>query len=198
MKKTSYFLPALVIVIIELIIYFWTKNKTTVDPEFYLLTSRYSARVSFAMIIYALYWVASDGLYKIFSSPKALKNFKILVAMLMLNHLIHFYFLFMNYSVTAQSLIRVKSAFGFLGYLAIIILPLKIHGKKALNKNLFRGIHTYLFVISGICLGKYLGRVVDVSCWEIDVLIVTFVILLVVGLVWNVFGLIKDGKSPLK
>jgi len=194
MNKSNYLIPAVLIVLIELVIYFWTNSITTEKTEFYLLTSRYSARISFAMIIYFLFWTGSEGLPKIFGNPRLLRNFKILAMMLMLNHLIHFYLLSMNYWVNDLSLIRPKSAFGFIGYLAIILLPIFLWKKQELTRSVYRSIKTYLFIISGICLGKYIERVVDVSCGEVDFLILVFVIFLAVGMIWNVVRIIIDSR----
>jgi hypothetical protein len=108
MKKRTVGLSFL-IVICELAIYTRTTSLSSDESFYYQLAARYSARVSFMLLVGILCWTGIKGLKFIYEKESRRKLFVTLLLVLALNHLIHFYFLAMNFNAKSLELREFKT-----------------------------------------------------------------------------------------
>lgn len=174
----------------------FTQAAQNPHDEIFQLAARYSARVSLLLVIAILLWTGTRGLRHIYGTDQRREWFVALVGGLSLNHLIHFYFLAMNFQARGLYLLEIKNLPGAVAYLVIVIAPFYLWHKTELTPKLHRTILIasvpVLFVFTGTYV-KRLGQ--DLNLPIAKALLVGNLLLLLVLIGLNVYRIFRM-KQP--
>lgn len=160
----KYALPVLLVIVLiiwELIIYTISVKIANSSTSEFQLAARYSARSSFALLAIILFWIGSSGLISIYKNISTKNLFIITLFLLMVNHLIHFGYLFMNYSANNKTLLQAKNVAGALAYLMLLAAPWYLCKNDKLTRNRYKQIIIFLAFISLIFIATYIGRLTN-------------------------------------
>ena len=163
-------LPLLIalICVIELLIYLWADWTATLDKStffgieakfIFAKAARNAGRVSAAIFLPTLLMVGYYGLREIYQDQKKRDAFLVLTILFLVNHLIHFIYLYMNFKVRSMQLIAEPNIHGFITFSLIIIAPIILHTCKNLNRLLYFAIILHLFNISYFMNITFLSKV---------------------------------------
>jgi len=157
----------IVVVILEVLNYFYSLNhlgyfqnvQATFNSDvFYSLTARYSARISFAILIGLSLWIISKSLLTIVANPNK-KDWLIGgVAAFSVNHLIHFYFLFKNFEVNGMDVWDKSNSFGALAYVILSIAPLFFWKIRLWTRLRYYLLHGFIALMLVVCVFTYSTR----------------------------------------
>jgi hypothetical protein len=180
----------------EAVVYTWACTVSPNDTMYFTLAARYSARISFLIFASLLCWMGISGLKTIYANENKRQLFVCILFSLALNHLIHFYFLAMNFEANGLELIVFKNLPGAATYVVLTVAPLLLWNKTDLTKRRYRMILSGFAMVSVLFIGTYIKRfsqemVVPVSRYLLVFNLTTIVIL--IGL--NVFRVVREGKK---
>lgn len=153
-------LPLLILLVIcvELLIYFWAV--WTTDHEFvFNKCARNSGRFSTGIILLALLMVGFYGLKKIFLEERKKENFLILMTLFSINHFIHLFFVITSFKSHALPFNISDNIHGFITFIFLIILPFMIWKATKLSKGLYILIILHLFNVSYFICQTFLSKV---------------------------------------
>ena len=163
-------IPILIISIVglEIAIYLWavwtskldTSNLFAIEPEFvFNKCARNSGRVSSALILIILLMVGYFGLKSIYIDNSKKNSFRILITLFAINHLIHFFYVFMNFKSHTMLLNVSENKHGFITFIFILLIPIILWIFKNLNAVLYVGIILHLFNVSYFINETFLSKV---------------------------------------
>lgn len=152
-------LPALIAFIccVELLIYLWAAWTATFDrSSFFGIESKYifakcarnAGRVSAAIFLLTLVMVGYYGLRRIYADERKKDAFRILLTLFMVNHLIHFIFLYLNLTILSKPLISEGNLHGFITFIFIVLVPVTLWRYGRLTRLLYPFILLHLFNVS--------------------------------------------------
>ena len=184
------------IVILEILIFYWSMSIGHSENYYFQLAARFSARVSFFILVSLLAWMGFTGLKKIYATEWTRKNYVTLILMLMVNHLIHFGFLWMNYQVNDISMMEANNVVGVIGYIAITLAPLYLWNKSQLTPQLYLKIYSFLFAITFIFTFSYIDRLSKALPFPTPKVYFIISLLVIAGLlVLNALRILREGHS---
>ena len=192
--KSKFVISIVTIALLEVLIYVYSNQISGDETILWQLSARYSARTSFVLISSILLWTGWKGLRHIYSIENNRKNFLLLIALLTINHLIHFGFLYMNFQANGMELFSAPSSAGAVGYLALVGLPIYLWNRRELTGGLYKIIYAVLFTLIGIFFVTYFGRLSQEMPIRSPMVLYQInmgIIVLLFGL--NVFRIIKKG-----
>jgi hypothetical protein len=152
-------MPLLIALIfcIEALIYLWAAwTATLVRSNFFAIESQFifakaarnSGRVSAAIFLVTLLMVGYYGLKEIFPDEKKKDTFRILMTLFVVNHLIHFIYLYLNFRCHEKPLMTSANEHGFFTFIFIIIAPVILWTNINLNRVLYFAIIIHLFNVT--------------------------------------------------
>lgn len=153
---------------IEVLIYLWAAWTATLDrSNFFSIESKFifakaarnSGRVSAAIFLITLLVVGYYGLKEIYKDEEKKDAFRILVTLFLINHLIHFIFLFLNVTCLEKPLLTHGNVHGFFTFIFIIIAPFILWTFKKLNWLLYAAILLHLFNVTYFMNKTFLSKV---------------------------------------
>lgn len=156
LKKLAAYIS--IIILVELIIFFWSAYISDTDTMSFQLAARYSARVSFFLILTILFRTGRSGLNTIYQEEGRRGNYLQLIVLFSINHLIHFFYLSMNLWFNNLSIINGRNVIGALAYVAIVFAPFCLWRRRVMSRRLYSVIYSFLFGITAIFFVTYLGR----------------------------------------
>ena len=161
-----------IICCIEIVIYLWAAWTATLDlsnffgiePKFiFAKAARNSGRISAAIFLLTLLMVGYYGLKEIFLEEKKKDAFRILITLFLVNHLIHFGFLYLNFTSHAKPLITDGNMRGIFTFIFIVVAPFILWNCKKLNSLLYLAIILHLFNVSYFMNRTFLSKVKPVD-----------------------------------
>ena len=163
-------LPLLIALIlcIEVLIYLWAAWTATLDRSnffgieakfIFAKAARNSGRVSAAIFLVTLLMVGYYGLREIYRDPKKKESFLIVTILFLVNHLMHFIFLYLNFKILSKQLIAEPNIHGFITFSLIIIAPVILWACKNLNRLLYFAIILHLYNVSYFMNETFLSKV---------------------------------------
>ncbi len=186
----------LIILITEVIIFWWSGQSTDLVTARYSLAARWSARVSLLIFGGLSVWIIVSGLHKIYADKKRRQWFVLMIAAIGVNHLIHFIFLYINFEVNDMNLFTLKSAGGTLGYVIMTVSPIYLWNRVELDKFLYKTITGSFLFIHVIAILTYLGR------WNKGLplasgkeVYIGLMVMAIVLLIMNVYRIFADRKG---
>jgi hypothetical protein len=166
-KKQLPFLIALVC-LAEVLIYLWAAWTATlglsnffgIEAKFiFAKAARNSGRVSAAIFLATLLMVGYYGLKEIYRDQKKKDSFFILITVFLVNHLVHFIYLYLNFKTLSKPLVNEANTHGFITFCLIIIAPVILWNCKNLNRLLYFAIILHLFNVSYFMNITFLSKV---------------------------------------
>lgn len=143
---------------LEVVIYLWAV--WTTEAEFvFNKCARNSGRASSALILIILLMVGYYGLKRIYLDDKKKDSFRVLITLFAVNHLIHFFYVFMNFKSHAMALNIFENKHGFITFIFILLIPFILWIYKNLNRLLYFGIILHLFNVSYFINETFLSKV---------------------------------------
>jgi hypothetical protein len=143
---------------LEAVIYLWAI--CTTETEFVFdKCARNAGRASSAIILITLLMVGYYGLKGIYLDDKKKDAFRILITLFAINHLVHFFYVFMRFKSHFEAIDIAENLHGFITFIFIIIVPFILWTFKDLNKLLYFGIILHLFNVSYFICKTFLGKV---------------------------------------
>ena len=124
----------LLISTIELLVFVFSKSITSNAAVYWQLAARYSARITFYILCIILFWTGIKGLKNIYANEKTRILLINLFALLAINHLIHFYFIYKNFEINNYEWFKAKHIAGSIVYPILVITPLYL-GKQKIIKS---------------------------------------------------------------
>ncbi|MCW3124420.1 MAG: hypothetical protein JWO03_78 [Bacteroidetes bacterium] len=163
-------LPLLIAVIccLELLIYLWavwtaSLGRSTffgIEAKFiFAKAARNAGRVSAAIFLATLLMIGYYGLKEIYQDQKKKDSFLILTTLFLVNHLIHFIYLYLNFKTLSKQLIAPANTHGFVTFALIIIAPVILWTCTNLNRLLYFAIILHLYNISYFINETFLSKV---------------------------------------
>lgn len=146
------------VIIGEIGVFFLASQLSEIDTVQYQLAARYSARISFAIIVLMLAWTGLAGLKRIYSKETSRELLMLSLLTFAVNHLIHFIFIVLNFRANGWSLLQARNGFGSIGYVLLSLAPLYLWKRKELNRSLHAQIGAFLLVVLSIFFITYFGR----------------------------------------
>ncbi|MFT7085906.1 MAG: hypothetical protein ACJAV5_001628 [Vicingaceae bacterium] len=156
---TKYRLPLSVIAIValEALIVIWFTF--TIDESlFFEKCARNSGRVSAGINLALLLFIGKFGLKNIYESSKR-ETFHILVVMYAVNHLIHGYFIYQNFSYKSYELKFMDPLHGFITFVLVLLFPLFTWKVKQLSKLTYTIIILHFFNTTYFLILTFYGRI---------------------------------------
>ena len=132
-------LPILIslIVILNLLIYFWAYFTIQPSETIFAECARNSGRTSAAINLILLLMLGYYGLKTIYRDKFKMKAYQILIILFTVNHLIHLLFVFQNFKLQEMELNVSENIHGFLTFICLILIPIIIFSYKNLSKVLY-------------------------------------------------------------
>jgi hypothetical protein len=165
-KKLPLFIA--LICCIEVLIYLWAAWTSTLDRSnffgievqfIFAKAARNSGRVSAAIFLATLLMVGYYGLKGIFNHQRMKDSFLILLILFLVNHFIHFVYLYLNFTSHAKQLVAAPNTRGFATFALIILAPIIVWNCKNLNRLLYVAIILHLFNVSYFMNITFLSKV---------------------------------------
>ena len=163
-------LPLFIVLIccIEVLIYLWAvwtasldrSNFFGIEAKFiFAKAARNAGRVSAAIFLATLLTVGYYGLREIYQDQKKKDAFLVLMTIFLVNHLIHFIYVFLNFKTLSKQLVAEANIHGFITFMLIIIAPIILWSCKNLNRLLYFAIILHLFNVSYFMNITFLSKV---------------------------------------
>ena len=163
-------LPLLIALVccIELSIYLWASWTATLDlSTFFGIEARFifakaarnAGRVSAAIFLATLLMVGYYGLREIYRDEKKRESLLVLTIVFLVNHLIHFIFLYLNFKILSKQLVADANTRGFVTFACIIIAPVILWTCSKLNRLLYFAIILHLYNVSYFMNETFLSKV---------------------------------------
>jgi len=163
-------LPLLIALIIclEIVIYlwaFWTStldksNFFAIDSEFiFNKCARNSGRVASAINLIILLMIGYFGLKQIYRDDQKNNNFRVLITLFAVNHLIHFFFVFQTFKQHTMALNISENKHGFITFICILLIPVVLWTFKKLNRTLYICIILHLFNVSYFIMETFYNKI---------------------------------------
>lgn len=163
-------LPLLILVIIcsEVLIYlwsFWTStfsedNFFAIEPEFiFNKCARNSGRVSSALNLIILVMIGYLGLKNIYADDKKKDQFRILITLFAINHLLHFFFVFQTFAHHDMALKISENKHGFFTFICIQLMPILLWTYKKFGTLLYVLIILHLFNVSYFIMDTFYDKI---------------------------------------
>ena len=163
-------LPLLIALVccIELSIYLWASWTATLDlSTFFGIEARFifakaarnAGRVSAAIFLATLLMVGYYGLREIYRDEKKRESLLVLTIVFLVNHLIHFIFLYLNFKILSKQLVADANTRGFITFACIIIAPFILWTCSKLNRLLYFAIILHLYNVSYFMNETFLSKV---------------------------------------
>jgi len=150
------------VLLLEAANYFYSSGLSQNADQFYSLTARYSARITFFLLVSLAIWIVLKGLHALMDSSKSREVLLAGLTAVAVNHLIHFYFLYQNFQVNGLDLWTKAVSFGALAYVFLSLAPIYFWTIKRLGSKQYALIHFFVMLLLAICVFTYssrLGRV---------------------------------------
>ncbi len=151
-------IPGFIIILCEWAIFQWAKGESPYIDFQFQLAARYSARVSFLLFVGILCWTGIKGVKHIYLNEKNRILFVSLLFLLALNHLIHFYFLSMNFEVRGMDLREFKNLPGAVAYIVLTLSPFFLWNKQELTRSRYQIILVGFTLVTLLFIGTYIKR----------------------------------------
>ncbi|HSY76347.1 MAG TPA: hypothetical protein VK890_05795, partial [Bacteroidia bacterium] len=117
---------------LEAVIYLWAV--WTTEAEFVFdKCARNAGRASSAIILITLLMVGYYGLKGIYLDDKKKNAFRVLITLFAINHLIHFFYVFMRFKSHSETIDIAENLHGFITFIFILIIPFILLACKNLN-----------------------------------------------------------------
>jgi len=163
-------LPQLValIVCLDILIYLWAFLTSTIDlSSFFAIESEYifdkcarnSGRVASALNLIILLMMGYFGLKQIYLDDKKKDNFRVLITLFAVNHLVHFFFVFQTFKHHTMALNISENKHGFITFICIQVMPIVLWKIKNLNKVLYVSIILHLFNTSYFIMETFYSKI---------------------------------------
>lgn|GEM_PF-1552589 len=143
------------VLILEVLNYYCTIGITSNSDEFYSLTARYSARISFVLLVGLGGWIIAKGFLTLITDQKKKDLLLGGIAAFTVNHLIHFYFLYKNFEVNDLDLWTKSVSFGAIAYVILTIAPLYFWKIRLWTRTRYYLLHGFLILMIAICVFTY-------------------------------------------
>ena len=157
---TNYRLPMSIIAIValEALIVLWFTF--TIDESlFFEKCARNSGRVSAGINLTLLLFIGRFGLKKIYHESSKREAFHILVVMYAVNHLIHGYFIYQNFTNKSYDLAFMDPLHGFITFVLVLLFPLFTWKVKQLSKLTYTIIILHFFNTTYFLILTFYGRI---------------------------------------
>ena len=163
-------LPLLIALIIclEILIYLWAFWTSTLDKSnFFAIESEFifdkcarnSGRIASALNLIILLMIGYFGLKQIYLDEKKKDEFRILMTVFAVNHLVHFFFVFQTFKHHTMTLSISGNKHGFITFIYILLMPIIIWAFKNLNKVLYICIIFHLFNVSYFIMETFYNKI---------------------------------------
>lgn len=163
-------LPLLIALIIclEIVIYLWAYWTSTLDKSNFLAIdsefifnkcARNSGRVASAINLIILLMIGYFGLKQIYRDDKKNNNFRVLITLFAVNHLIHFFFVFQTFKQHTMALNISENKHGFITFICILLIPIVLWRFKNLNRALYICIIIHLFNVSYFIMETFYNKI---------------------------------------
>jgi hypothetical protein len=150
-------LSTFAIIALEALIIIWFTF--TVDESlFFEKCARNSGRVSAGINLALLLFIGKFGLKNIYESSKR-EALHILIVIYAINHLIHGYFIYQNFTHKSYDLTFMDPKHGFITFLLVLIFPLFTWKLKNLSKLTYTIIILHLFNTTYFLILTFYGRI---------------------------------------
>lgn len=137
MFKVKLLILISLIVIMNLLIYFWAYFTIQPSETIFSECARNSGRTSAAINLILLLMLGYYGLKTIYRDKFKMKAYQILIILFTVNHLIHLLFVFQNFKLQEMELNVSENIHGFLTFICLILIPIIIFSYKNLSKVLY-------------------------------------------------------------
>ncbi|MEQ8470891.1 MAG: hypothetical protein RIC35_06875 [Marinoscillum sp.] len=156
--KKKWAILILMLVFFEVLVYILAVEASPDHTLVFQLAARYSARISLFIYVGLLSWLAYKGLVNIYDNSHLRNTFKLSFSGLVINHIIHFYFLFTNFQVHGLDLLQPRSILGVITYFSLIVTSIFLWITEDLNRRLYLTVWSCLVIAAIVFLGTYIGR----------------------------------------
>jgi uncharacterized membrane protein len=153
---------------LELLIYLWAVWTATLDRStffgieakfIFAKAARNAGRVSAAIFLATLLMVGYYGLRAIYQDQKKRESFLVLTILFLVNHLIHFIYLYLNFKTLSKQLVADANTRGFVTFALIIVAPVILWKVTNLNRLLYFAIIFHLYNVSYFMNETFLSKV---------------------------------------
>jgi hypothetical protein len=163
-------LPLLILLVIslEFLIYVWAYCTAALDENnFFAIESEFifdkcarnSGRVSSAFNLIILFMAGYFGLKQIFLDEKKKDQFRILITLFAVNHLLHFFFVFQTFKHHMMPLNISENLHGFITFISVLIIPVILWSSTKLNRVLYIYIILHLFNVSYFIMETFYNKI---------------------------------------
>lgn len=163
-------LPLLIALIIclEIVIYLWAFWTSTLDKSnFFAIESEFifdkcarnSGRVSSALHLIILLMIGYFGLKQIYLDDKKKDEFRVLITLFAVNHLVHFFFVSQTFKHHTMALNISENKHGFITFICIQLIPIILWTFKNLNQLLYISIILHLFNTSYFIMETFYNKI---------------------------------------
>ncbi len=122
---------------------------TLEDHDFlYGKAARNSGRASAGINLLMLIGIAYYGLKSIYKNQKKRDALRVIITLLAINHLIHFFFVYQNFKSRFVEFNPVEHLHGMITFICILLVPLLLWKIKKLNALIYFGIILHLFNVT--------------------------------------------------
>ncbi len=150
--------PILIMIVLEVFVQSYASVITEDIDVLYSLRSRYSARISFAILSILGLWIASLGLHTIFANEEKRNILIGGITAFSINHLIHYFYLYNNFEVNDLDIQSKYVSFGALAYIVLALAPLVIWRWNTLTRGRYYLIYGFIILMISICIFTYSSR----------------------------------------
>ncbi len=163
-------LPLLIslVICIEIVIYWWAYRTSTVEKSnFFAIESdfifdkcaRNSGRVSSALNLVILLMIGYFGLKRIYVDHVKKDQFRVLITLFAVNHLVHFFFVFQTFKHHTMALNISENLHGFLTFMSVLLIPVILWTSKKLNRLLYVYIILHVFNVSYFIMETFYNKI---------------------------------------
>ena len=156
-KKLLFFI--VIILVLNILIYWRALVTLEFDNLVFAECARNSGRTSAALNLTMLMMIGFYGSKRIFMNPAKVSTFRILATLFTVNHLVHFFFVSLNFKSQHTPLEISENIHGFVTFISIILFPFAVWTIKSINTTFGILIVIHLtnvtFLISKTFYGRY-------------------------------------------
>lgn len=184
------------ICVVEFIVYLYAAQITHILDLRYQLAARFSARISFLMFSGLVVWIGIEGLREISIYKYSRRLLVYWMMAIGVNHLIHFYYLAMNYHLKELSLLELNSAGGAVAYILLLSVPIILIRQPVwteMTKRMIWGVIAFIELIFTFAYIKRLFKGEELASPSYYYVIALAIV--VVCVILNIYRLIEDGKK---
>ena len=136
LKKFRIPLLIALIISIELAVYLWAVWTVNDIDYIFEKCARNSGKYSAGLNLLILFMLGRYGLIKIYKSQRKKENFKILISLFAINHLIHFFYISQNFRSKVMEIDMSDNIHGIITFVLIMVIPVFFWSFKNLNLSL--------------------------------------------------------------